>query len=262
MGQVKVDCTPVAVELLAASEIRQMFNLFEQYYDCVSYETFCKDLFKKDQVILAREHSTWAIKGFTTLKFINVTYVQNGRTKTARGLFSGDTIVAPEYWGKRLMNGEFAKVLLREKMKRPFDEFYWFLISKGYKTYLLLTNNFTDYYPRYDKPTPTHIQSILDGYAQTLYPEAYEPSSGLLRFQESLGQLKASVAPIGEDLLRTQPNVAYFQTKNPNWPQGDELVCIGVINWRLFAHYAMKSVRYLARGWTGRARPRPVQGEA
>lgn len=262
MGQVKVDCTPISVQQLTASEIKQMFALFEQYYEAVSYEAFCKDLFKKDQVLLAREKSTWAVKGFTTLQILNLDYVKDGRKHHATGIFSGDTIVAPEYWGQRVINGAFASTLLREKMKRPFDELYWFLISKGYKTYLLLTNNFVEYYPRHDKATPAHIQGIIDSYAMELYPQAYDKTTGLLRFEESLGHLKGSVAPITNELLAKHPKIAFFQERNPNWEKGDELVCLGVVNWRLFAGYALKSARYAVRGFLGAPKRKTARSEA
>jgi hypothetical protein len=39
------------------------------------------------------------------------------------------------------------KLIIKLRVKYPFNEFYWLLISKGYKTYLLLANNYYVYYP-------------------------------------------------------------------------------------------------------------------
>jgi hypothetical protein len=247
MEQVKVDCAPVSVVQLANSDIEQMYTLFEQYYDCVSFDTFRKDLLKKDKVIVARSPHSGPIKGFTTLKIMDIEYDLNGKRCHATGVFSGDTIVSPEYWGSRVINGAFAATLLKEKAKHPFSPVYWFLISKGYKTYLLLTNNFLEYYPNKDEGTPEHIQKVIDTYAMTLYPEAYDQESGLLKFEQSLGQLKSSVAPIDQFLVSTQPKIAFFQFMNPDWQQGDELVCLGVVSWRLFAFYALKSTGIFLR---------------
>ncbi len=88
---------------------------------------------------------------------------------------------------------------------------------------------------------------MIDTYATALYPEAYDQDSGLLKFEESLGKLKSSVAPIDQHLLTTQPKIAFFQFMNPNWLQGDELVCLGVVSWRLFAYYAYKSTCFFLR---------------
>jgi len=253
MEQVKVDCAPVSVHHLPNGDIEQMYRLFEQYYDCVSFETFRKDLLKKDRVIVARNPDSGPIKGFTTLKIMDIEYEMNGKKHYATGVFSGDTIVSPEYWGSRVINGAFAATLLKEKIKRPFSPVYWFLISKGYKTYLLLTNNFLEYYPNKEEATPEHIQKVIDAYATTLYPEAYDRESGLLKFEQSLGQLKSNVAPIDQHLLTTQPKIAFFQFMNPNWLQGDELVCLGVVSWRLFAFYAFKSTCFFFRGLVRRS---------
>ncbi|MBX3022042.1 MAG: hypothetical protein KF799_10230 [Bdellovibrionales bacterium] len=254
MGRVKVDCSAVAVSELAAAEIEQMFALFEKFYDCVSFETFCTDLYKKDRILLARERDTWRIAGFTTLKIMSIDFERGGRKQVATGIFSGDTILAPEYWGCRVLNSAFASLLLKEKMKRPFGDLYWFLISKGYKTYLLLTNNFLEYYPALHARTPAHVQQVMDSYASELYPEAYDKASGLLIFQESLGQLKTSVAPIDGNLMESQPNVAFFQNRNPDWQKGNELVCLGVIDWRLFGYYVVKAARCATMAWVKRAK--------
>ena len=45
---------------------------------------------------------------------------------------------------------------------RPRAEFYWFLISKGYKTYRFLPLFFREFYPRHDAPTPAWAKEILD----------------------------------------------------------------------------------------------------
>ncbi|MGE3758590.1 MAG: hypothetical protein AB7H97_12580 [Pseudobdellovibrionaceae bacterium] len=244
MAKSKVGCKPVNVEKLTKTDISQMYSLFEKYYECISYEMFQKDLKKKDKVLIMRELRTRLIVGFTTVKMMTFNIEKNGKTKQVKGLFSGDTIVAKEYWGQKLLHGTFANMLIKEKLKRPFTDFYWCLISKGYKTYLLLTNNFVDYYPRHDQQTPGHVQSVIDSYAMELYPEAYCHKSGLLRFEESLGQLKATVAPIDTKLIETHPNVAFFQNKNPEWQKGHELVCLGVINWALFGYYFRRSLKF------------------
>ena len=70
------------------------------------------------------------------------------------------------------------------------------------------------YYPRYDRSTPQHIQAVIDGYAGELYPEFYDQQSGLLRFPQSQGQLKAHVTPIDAKLIARLPNIEFFQKRN------------------------------------------------
>lgn len=261
MAKSKVGCKPIRVDRLTKTDITQMYNLFERYYECISFTVFEQDMKKKDKVILMREHQTGVIKGFTTVKMMTFTVTKNGRTKQVRGVFSGDTIVAKEYWGQKVLNSAFATMLMQEKLKNPFSEFYWCLISKGYKTYLLLTNNFVDYYPRHEEQNPSHVQEVIDAYASELYPESYDPSCGLLRFEQSMGQLKSNVAPIDAELLNSHPNISYFQNKNPNWQQGDELVCLGVINWALFGKYFRKSFKFAAGKKAEKDAFKPLQAQ-
>ena len=64
------------------------------------------------------------------------------------------------------------------RLKNPFTPVWWFLISKGYKTYLLLANNFINYYPRYELPTPPLYKDLIGQSALKLYPENYDQHSG------------------------------------------------------------------------------------
>ena len=84
-----------------------MFELMEQYYDCMDLKRFEKDLASKDDVILLLDGKTDVIKGFSTLKTVEL---EHGG-KTAYGLFSGDTVVHRDYWGQRVLGKAFLKYL-------------------------------------------------------------------------------------------------------------------------------------------------------
>lgn len=232
--------TTVPIEALTIVDIKQMYALFEQYYECINFECFQKDLMKKDAAVIIRDLKSHSIQGFSTYKILSIPTLVNDVKKTIRGMFSGDTIVVKELWGSKILNGAMAKIFLLQKLRYPFEDFHWYLISKGYKTYLGLTNNFTDFYPRFDEETPQIYQQVIDSYATLLYPDSYDRNSGLLKFKESLGQLKAHVTPIDLDLMNSQPHVRFFQEKNPNWLNGDELVCVGIVNWKMFLNYGLK----------------------
>ena len=62
-------------------------------------------------------------------------------------LFSGDTIVARECWNEQALTQIWGRLALALMDRYPPGTLYWFLISKGYKTYLLLTNNFPTAFP-------------------------------------------------------------------------------------------------------------------
>ncbi|MBY0518089.1 MAG: DUF4479 family protein [Bacteriovoracaceae bacterium] len=199
-----------------------MFTIFQQYYDLPEPESFFQDFENKDDVIILYDKKTGEIKGFSTQKILE----HQVEGKTHIGVFSGDTIIDRQYWGDYTLGWAFFWYLGRLCLPWPWKKVYWHLISKGYKTYLLMTNNFKTFYPRFDCPTPAFFQSLSDDFAKQLYPTTYNKERGLLIFEGPHEHLKGNVAPITEDLKSKIPHVKYFASRNPNWEQGDELVCV------------------------------------
>lgn len=207
---------------VSLSQRQEMFEIFKQYYDVPEPQSFFRDFAAKDDVIILKDKKTNVIKGFSTQK--KITHVIDG--KTYHGLFSGDTIIDKEYWGDNTLGLGFIWYLFGLCEWKFSKKVYWHLISKGYKTYLLMANNFDKAYPRYDQKTPPFFQALSDDFARQLYPKAYNKERGLLLFDGPHEHLKTNVAPITEDLKARFPHIRYFEERNPNWPVGDELVCV------------------------------------
>lgn len=218
-----------------------MFELFARYYADVSMDAFTSDLGKKNHVIVVYDTGDGTLQGFTTVQVLDRTI--GGRRMLA--IFSGDTIVSQEYWGQMTIQMAFLKYLLALKLKHPILPLYWFLISKGYKTYLLLTRNVLQYWPRHDAPTPVWEASAIAALVQEKYPEAWVPERGILHFEQCPGKLLETVAPITDDLLQF-PDIRFFAQKNPGHNEGDELCCLGLIDGRQVAaslwKYGLRSV--------------------
>lgn len=241
-----------AVSDLSTAQIESMFQLFAEYYANVTYEQFRKDLSQKDHVFVLKDKATLEIKGFSTIVALNSTV--NG--KPVRGFFSGDTVVDREYWGQGTLGVAFLKFLFLHKLRKPFEPLYWFLISKGYKTYLLMANNFQTHYPRCEKPTPPEIQTLINTFSTTLYGDCYYADRGVISFagQQShiKDALKEDITPISEDLLKN-PRVAFFAEKNPQWDQGDELACVALMTFSMPFYYQLKTFKKLAqRAFSGK----------
>ena len=203
----------------------RMWEIFLKYYTGITREAFDKDLSKKNHVIMVCDTGDNSIQGFSTIEIMKHTL--NGRKFLA--VFSGDTIVEKEYWRQNALHMAFLQYIVKLKLKNPFTPLYWFLISKGYKTYLLLSRNLLRYWPRYDTPTPEWENSMLDYLVREKYPEVWIPEKGVLHFEECSGKLKSQNAPITNDLLEF-PDIKFFAEKNPGHVDGDELCCIGLID--------------------------------
>ena len=117
---------------------------------------------------------------------------------------------------------------------------YWFLISKGYKTYLLMTNNFPIHFPCFERGTPDKIQKLMDSFYLTRYPENYDPRTGLICVPQGKVSLKIEVADIDQCMQDRQPRIKFFVEKNPNWRDGIELACIARVDLTIPIRFALK----------------------
>ncbi len=221
---------------LSASERDRMFEVFAEYYASISFERFVADLSGKDDVIMLVDERQ-VIQGFSGMK--NLAMTVHG--KKVYGVFNGDTVVAKVHWGQRVLGKAFLRYLFVQRARRPFSPYYWFLISKGYKTYLLMANNFDDHVPRYEQPMGTWERAVLDAFASALYPREYDPETHLIRFEDSHGHLRPGVADITPELCRQHPRIAFFAAANPSWAEGTELACIARMTWSMPFKYALKA---------------------
>jgi hypothetical protein len=67
-----------------------------------------------------------------------------------------------------------------------------------------------------------------------------------LHFSEARDRVKNGVAPLDADAL-ADPDIAYFQRKNPRWAEGDELVCCAEIDFGLGVRFTWKQLRRALR---------------
>jgi len=227
----------VAVEELAVAEKDAMYSLFAGNYENVSRPCFEADLFEKDCVILLRDTQDHALRGFSTQKVMR--FQVDGQAM--RAVFSGDTIIARSHWGEQELGHAWSRFVAELRAEEPEIPLYWFLISKGYRTYLFLPLFFHEFYPRHDRVTPAREQKILDTLARIRYPGCYVRESGLIVFPESHGNLNNELAEIPPHRLRN-PHVQFFLSRNPGFARGHELACMAEISAANMRSYASRTI--------------------
>lgn len=205
---------------LAPETIREMFSVFSENFAQSTLEIFERDLNNKNWVILIRDTERNAIQGFSTLALYETDY--EGQRISV--VYSGDTIIRPAYWGTPELPRAWIKTVLEESVHMP-QPLYWLLISSGYKTYRFLTVFYKEFYPRYDKPTPSEMQVLIDQLAAAHFGADYHSNLGIVRFTEGATPLREGVAEITDERLR-DPHIAFYIARNPGHTQGDELVCL------------------------------------
>jgi len=217
---------------ITPAQRNSMYSIFARHYDCVSFAKFASDLAEKDCVLLLWD-ANGDICGFSSQRLLRVSV----RGVPVRAVFSGDTIIDRSHWGQQELGRCWCRYVSCLYGEEPEVPLYWFLISKGYRTYLYLPIFFESFYPNYQTPTPEFEQCVLDTLAMAKFPVHYRQESGLIEFPQSQGQLKPHLAEIPGRRLRNR-HVQFFIERNPAFASGSELACLAEIspsNMKLFA---------------------------
>lgn len=213
-------------KMVEISELNQvhrsrLYSLMNTFYDDATPEAFHRDLEEKDHCILLLDEGG-TIQGFSTQKVLRVQ--AQGRQVT--GVFSGDTIIHPEHWGSLELFRVFVRHFIAgRKMDDSQEPFYWFLISKGYKTYKMLPLFFNDFFPDYRRITPAFERAVIHAFGHSRYPDEYDPDTRVIRYAGTKDKLKPGVADVTER-HRRDPHVSFFLESNPDYAQGNDLVCL------------------------------------
>jgi hypothetical protein len=213
------------IDDLKPYQMKQMYSMMDKYYNNMRWSNFIKDLMEKDYIITITDEQG-DVKGFTTQKILS----QDVNNIKVYGLFSGDTISEIDNTRyncslELFKHGFNFAIKLSEDFKDKL--FYWFLISKGFRTYRLL-QYFKEFYPRYDQITPEFEQKIIDTFGCN-YSDKYNLKTGIIQFDGLKDNLKHGVYCIGERQMKN-PHIKYFLNKNPDWSKGNELVCLAKLS--------------------------------
>ncbi len=208
---------------LTACDRHRMYELLASYFDGTTRDRFEADLEEKEAVVLLRDiHGR--IEGFST--YMRIELPVDGRDVVA--FFSGDTIVARQYWGETILSRLWSRTVFAEaasiEADRPNVQVYWFLICSGYKTFRFLPVFFREFYPHPNAVMPADVRLILNSLGQRKFGAHYDPCSGIVRLPHAT-PLRQGVACITEHRLRDSL-VAFFTAMNPRHGEGDELACL------------------------------------
>jgi len=219
---------------LSAEDAGRMYALYSAYYTETSCERFAADLAAKDYVIQLFAGAD--LCGFSTLALLE--FSAGGAAR--RAIYSGDTIIDHRYWGEQALASAFCRFAGAVKAGAPGTPLYWFLITKGHRTYRYLGAFSREYYPHPVRPTPPLAAECIDTLARSRFGEAWQPESGIVRFERSQGQLRAAWTE-PRPSLTARAQVRFFLERNPGHASGNELCCLtelAVANLRSYARRA------------------------
>lgn len=216
---------------LSPREFAEMEALYRRYYTGAEPGAFRSDLFRKDFVILLLNGVS--VSGFSTQKL-------TGMPDGARILFSGDTVVDASERRQFGLAGAFGHIMLRLIRDCPDRPRYWFLISKGARTYRFLPTFFRVYVPSH--ASDPGLLRMRDAVAAQLFPREWVAEKGILHFSGSKDRLIS-------DELRDDPESVLFRRLNPGWAEGDELCCLAPISPENLNERAERVIRSVDPEW-------------
>ena len=211
----------VSIEKLGENGIGCMYRLMQCYYDNIPRDKFMKDLYAKEGVLLCRDEKD-EICGFTTYTVFE-TYFNEEKIKV---LFSGDTIIREEFWGQWGTVKSFIS-LIRRFLNEDNRKCYWFLLTKGVRTYRCLPLYFKKYYPSFQLPTPQYEQQLIVHLSRLKFGDYYLENEGVVRL--CADRLKERYLSVKENKF-DDPFIQFFMKKNPGYAIGDELPCLARIS--------------------------------
>ena len=167
----------VKINQVSEKQLKEMYSLMAKFYNNITKKNFTKDFLDKDFCIILKDEED-KIKGFSTQKILKLDY----EGKDIHGVFSGDTVIHKENWGSFSLFQVFAKFFFT--YGEQYENFYWFLIVKGHKTYKILPTFLKKFYPNFKEDTPPEMKSLMDFFGHTKYPEEYNPIEGIIEYNK------------------------------------------------------------------------------
>jgi len=225
--------TLMPMNALTRVQRSEMYALMQANYNEMNESNFHSDLDKKQFVGIISDTSKH-LQGFTTFA-INP---GDSGTEQYNILFSGDTVLSPEQWGSQIMMQGWCESVGSIIASDSSKEWYWYLMSKGHRTYLYLPLFFKVFYPAPDISEDNMLKQITDRVSRILFSSDWYPDLGIVRFPHSLGELKPELVDAAYQKAKSK-NIGFFLERNPGFFKGDELICLAP----LFPDNMLRSAR-------------------
>jgi hypothetical protein len=151
-------------------------------------------------------------------------------TETFRGrrmavIFTSHVLLREEYRGHNLIQRLGLRFFLRTRLRHPLLPIYWFFDTFSYKSYLLLSRNLREYWPRHDRPTPDWERALMAHLSERMFGADWRPDQGIV-VRSGRKRLRVETAPLEPQALASAPDLAFFARANPGHAEGDMLVCL------------------------------------
>ena len=202
---------------LTPAHWEEIWQLTHEFYD-VEREYSETELSKRQRIALFRMNGV--LLGMAAIDVVPAEF--RGRRLIA--LYTSHVLIRENWRGRNLIQKLGLRTFLATRLQHPTRSIYWFFDTFSYKSYLLLTRNFRQFWPRYEEPTPEACGALIDQLATQIYGPAWRPARGVA-VRSGQKRLRATAAPLqlGPDAA---PELEFFARSNPGHAEGDMLICL------------------------------------
>jgi len=232
----------VEVKELTPRDRLNMFALMQKCFENIQSEAFEADLNAKWLVVQVHDPASGKLVGFSTQVMLRALV---GKTPI-QALFSGDTVVLPSHWGDPALAHEWGQLALQLIDKHESERLYWFLTSKGFRTYRYLPLFFRQYYPKVNekpKVSEKHNEyaAAIHAFGQLVGGSRYDPVRQIIQATPAKDYVRRGISEPGTRAHR-DPHVRFFLDQNPGYAQGDELCCLAPLSRENFTRAAFRVI--------------------
>jgi hypothetical protein len=220
-----------------------MYLLMSQSYENIFRDRFDADLNAKQWVILVRRRGDNRLVGFSTQVILEACIAG----ENVRALYSGDTVVDRQHWGDPALAHTWGRFALELVDRFPATPLYWFLTSKGFRTYHYLPLFFRTYFPRLATETPLWEQAVIEAFGRIIGGGRLDCGSGVIRVAAS-GEFVRPEFDVLESRRSTDDRARFFADRNPGFKRGDELCCLAPLSRENFTSAAYRVIGWQPRG--------------
>jgi hypothetical protein len=209
---------------LTSGELEEIWTLTSRYVDTPRshYE---------GKLLALPEVGLWRVRGGGLAGLVSLdVYPMVWRGRARIIIFTSSVVADERFRGRSLVLKTGLRLLLREKLRRPLAQAYWFFDTFSYKSYLIPARNLREFWPRRDQPASPDTAAFIDELARQRYGADWNRETGVVR-RSGYKQLLPDTAPIDEQ-ARSDPDVRFFETSNPGHREGDMLVCLAPLTVR------------------------------
>jgi hypothetical protein len=245
---VKLQGSLIGAGDLTARERDAMFRLMDETFANVRRDAFDADMAAKDWVIRVHDPESRKLVGFSTQVLLGPETLG----ADVWVLYSGDTVVERQYWGDVALAHVWGRLALDLIDLYGNEPLYWFLTSKGFRTYRYLPMFFKEWFPQSGRETPAYERQLIDAMGVRLAPRCYDDRTQVIRAGEWKDFVRPGISdPVGR--AASDEHVRYFLERNPRYDRGDELCCLAPLTRDNFTRAAYRVIE---------AAPRPSASEA